>query len=114
MLRWAPSFAHHVLWMAVATAIGMDLVSEWRARQRCRDLVVVWPMNRVQLADLAVHALQEAGIGAYTRGRYHRGLLYFFGPFVPIDIMVPADRADEAAGLLRNMLGGDMPRASAA
>jgi SecY len=109
MQRWYPSFVHDAMWIAVSTAIGMDLVSEWRARRRCRALTSVWPVHRVQVADIAVRALEDAGIGAHTRGRYHRSLLYFFGPFVPIDIMVPAERAGEAAGLLRNMLGGEVP-----
>jgi hypothetical protein len=114
LARWSPSVLHDAMWIAVSTAIGMDLVSEWRAHRRCRDLVAVWPVHRAQLADVAVRALQDAGIGAHTRGRYHRGLLYFFGPFVPIEIMVPAERAEEAASLLRSLLGGDVPAASAA
>lgn len=113
MLRWYPRFAHDVLWMVLSTAIGMDILAEWRARRRCRELVAVWPVHRVQVADLAVRALQGAGIGAHTRGRYHRSLLYFFGPFVPIEIMVPAARAGEAADLLRNVLGGDVAGAAA-
>jgi preprotein translocase subunit SecY len=109
LVRWAPPSLQDALWLAVCTAIVMDLVSEWRARRRCRDLVAVWPVHRVQLADVAVRALQDSGIGAHTRGRYHRSLLYFFGPFVPIEIMVPAERAEEAAGLLGNVLAGDAP-----
>lgn len=114
LARWAPPSLQDAMWMAVCTAIVMDLVSEWRARRRCRDLVAVWPVHRVQLADVAVRALQDAGIGAHTRGRYHRSLLYFFGPFVPIEIMVPAERAEEAASLMRSLLGGDAPATSAA
>lgn len=89
----------------LVTAIVMDLVAEWRARRRCRDLVAVWPIHRVQVADLAVATLQRAGIDAHTRGRYHRTLLHFFAPFVPIELQVPAERASEAESLLRSMLG---------
>lgn len=107
ILRWSPGFALGAVTLAVSTAIGMDLLAEWRARRRCRDLVAVWPVHRVQISDLAVRALRDAGIGAHTRGRYHRSLLYFFGPFVPIEIMVPAGRAAEATELLSSLFGGD-------
>jgi preprotein translocase subunit SecY len=91
--------------LAVATAVTMDLVAEWRAWQAHADLVAVWPIHRVYTLDAAVGALERAGIFTYPRGAHHRTLLQFFGPFVPITLMVPSARADEADRILRQAVG---------
>ncbi|WP_428268562.1 SecDF P1 head subdomain-containing protein [Haliangium sp.] len=96
--------------LIVATAVAMDLLAEWRALRGRRDLVSVWPVHRVQVLSLALDALRGAGIEAHARGAYHRSLLHFFGPFVPIELMVPAADADRARQLVHGLLGqSDLP-----
>jgi hypothetical protein len=85
--------------LAVCTAVAVDIVAEGRARLG-RDLVSVWPIHRVQTADLAQAALRDAGIDAHLRGAGHRTLLFFFGPYVPIEVMVPAAQATAARAVL--------------
>lgn len=85
----------------IAVAIA-DIVADWRARRRV-ELVGVWPIHDAALADTAAEVLARAGIAAHLRGRHTRMLFNLFGPFVPIEVMVPADRAGEASALLKDM-----------
>jgi hypothetical protein len=88
--------------IATVTVVAMDVIADWRARRRA-DLVAVWPIHQVGLAEVALHLLARAGITAHLRARNHRALLHVFGPFVPIEVMVPADRAGEATAILRDV-----------
>jgi preprotein translocase subunit SecY len=91
-----------VVAIATLTAIVLDIVADWRARRRA-DLVPVWPIQQAGLAAAAVDVLARAGITAHLRGAHHRALLHVVGPYVPIEVMVPADRAGEATAILRDM-----------
>ncbi len=74
------------------TAVVMDIVAEWKARMRCVELVSAWPIHRVYAVDPAIRLLLENGIEAFPRGVHHRTMLQFFGPYVPVDLMVaPGD-----------------------
>jgi len=44
--------------------------------------------------------LAEAGVAWHARARRHRALLYFFGPFIPVEILVPEAQANAAQGAL--------------
>jgi hypothetical protein len=92
------------LWLMVGPAVGLDLFDEWRARGRHANLISVWPEHRAYAAHAARTILEQAKIFVLLRGIHHRTCLQFFGPYVPIDIMVPADYADQATGLLNGVL----------
>ncbi|WP_437312680.1 SecDF P1 head subdomain-containing protein [Sorangium sp. So ce385] len=84
--------------LALATALALDIAAEWRARRALPDLAPVWPEHRPYALDAARAALQAAGIPVHARGEHQRRLLQFFGPYVPIVLMVPrgaAKRAEE-------------------
>lgn len=38
------------------------------------------------------------------RGYYHRALLYFFGPYIEISLLVPEDKSREAEELIKQVL----------
>jgi hypothetical protein len=103
----APWYALDFVGVALATATVMDAVGEWRARWRRGDLVPAWPLHQVQRAGAVLDELARQGIDAHARGLYLRSLLHFFGPFVPILILVPADRRADAAAVIRAVL--DLP-----
>ncbi len=86
--------------LLLAVAILSDLHAEWRARARTPDLVPVWPIHRVALAPIVATTLRERGIEHHLRGLRHRSLLHFFGPYVPIVVMVSAAQAGEVTALL--------------
>jgi hypothetical protein len=104
-------FAVPVAATAFATAAIMDLIAEWRAFARRDDLVPTWPLHQLQLAGAVTAALTRNEIDVHARGLYLRSLLHFFGPFVPILLMVPADRRDEAAAIIRAQLDAPLPSA---
>jgi len=90
--------------VAIVTAVILDLRAEWIARRGTRHWVAVWPEPRVYGADAAAEALGRAGVPVHLRGLHHRVLLQLFGPYIPIDVFVPRDRADEARRILEPLL----------
>jgi len=111
--RWSPLYPIPVLMTAFATAITMDLVAEWRAFRRRDDLVPIWPLHQVQRVAGIVDALTRNGIDVHTRSLYWRSTLHFFGPHVPIVLMVPAARRDEAIAIVRAQVGLAPPEPAA-
>jgi hypothetical protein len=107
--RWAADelryFGISLVWVVLGTAVAMDLLAEWRAFARRDDLVPIWPLHQVQRVELVTGALARNGIDVHARGLYLRLLLHFFGPFVPVLLYVPADRAEEARAIVAAQLG---------
>ncbi|MBI3179823.1 MAG: hypothetical protein HYZ27_09195, partial [Deltaproteobacteria bacterium] len=68
------------------------------------DLVPVWEIHQVYAMDPALTALAAAGIAAHARSAYHRTLLQFFGPLVPVLVLVPRAQADAAVAVLRGVM----------
>jgi SecY len=81
-------------------ALVLDLLDDVRARRA--DLIAVWPLQHPQHAELVRRVLTDAGIDCHLQSSHVRTLLGFFGPYVPIDVLVPAAAAEEA----HNKLGG--------
>jgi hypothetical protein len=78
----------------LAIATGLDLYDELRDRRA--GLVPVWPLHAPLLADIVRARLTAANIPHHLQAARLRTLLGFFGPFVPITVLVPADRAADA------------------
>ena len=95
----------NLLELVVLIMVVLDLQREWRARRAEPSLTVVWELHRLY-AVAPIRALLEArGIPVTVRGLQHRRLLFFFGPFVPVELLAPADRAEEAAALIAEWSG---------
>jgi preprotein translocase subunit SecY len=90
--------------LVTATAVALDLVAEWRARTQHGALVAIWPLHQVALVGAATDALSRAGIFVHPRGACHRSLLHFFGPYIPIDLLVPETQAPDARQILERVL----------
>ena len=90
--------------VVVLTAVILDVGGEWRARWRQGKLIAVWPLNQVALVQPATDALARAGIVAWPRAAFHRSLLQFFGPYIPVVLLVPEAQADEARAKLEMIL----------
>ena len=104
-IRHAPKAAALVqTWMLLfLTATLLDLRDELTAQRR--GLVGVWPLHSPVLATAAAAKLTAAGIDHHLNSRRTRALLWFFGPYVPIVVLVPADRAPDAERVLRELVG---------
>jgi hypothetical protein len=88
--------------LMLCTAIIADIWSELLFRSKHGSLCPVYPIHRVYEADIAIQALNNAGIAAHPRGIYHRALLHFFGPFVTIDLLVPTHQSQQARDIMQN------------
>jgi hypothetical protein len=84
----------------VLTALVMDLRAEWRMRVKHGELVSVRPVHQLAHLDAYVARLAAAGVPVLPRAENYRALLWFFGPFIPVELMVPASRAEEAASAI--------------
>nr|WP_240806863.1 DUF2007 domain-containing protein [Polyangium spumosum] len=96
--------------LPLVTMFVLDFVAEARARMQIEgELVSVWPEHRVFAADMAAAALRSEGIPVLLRGIHYRTMARFAHPFVPIEVMVPASRAEEATRIVRQILLGEAP-----
>jgi hypothetical protein len=87
--------------LMLITAIALDLVEELRARRV--TLIPVWPLHAPLRVHEASARLTAAGIEHHVRSRRLRSLLWFFGPYVPMMVLVPPDRAPDAERILREL-----------
>jgi preprotein translocase subunit SecY len=85
--------------LLLGVAIVLDLLDEARMR-RAGTWASAWPVHRVYEVEPALAALSAAGLPAWARGQYARATMQFFAPYFPIELMVPADRTEEARALL--------------
>jgi hypothetical protein len=82
--------------VAGATAIAVDLIAEVALRAREGRVVAIASLQAVVDADRACAALADAGIPVACQGLAYRALMRVFAPFVPLDVLVPAELADRA------------------
>ena len=54
------------------------------------------------MAGLVKSLLERKGLPCYLRGYYHRALLYFFGPYIEISVLVPEGKIAEAREVIEN------------
>jgi hypothetical protein len=97
-VRGAPNVAAVIL----ATGVISDLARDWRAYERDPSLIPVWEIHQLYAVEPAMRLLKDKGIAAYAQALRARSLLQFFGPYVPVRILVPASEAASAYSLLQN------------
>jgi len=66
--------------------------------------VRVWELHRLYAADESMRLLEREGIKAHMRGLRHRSALYFFGPYIPVEVMVAPGDAERAHACLSSHL----------
>ncbi|MFZ5439746.1 MAG: hypothetical protein ACOZQL_07040 [Myxococcota bacterium] len=86
--------------VVVLTAVALDVVGEWRARQRLGELLPVWELQRTAEVEPVLFLLRGAGIEAHAQGFFNRATQQFFGPWMPVRVLVPRAKADEARALI--------------
>jgi preprotein translocase subunit SecY len=89
--------------LAFITATLLDLIDEARDRQRAA-LVAVWPLHDPMLAAVVRDNLRAADIPHHLQASRLRSLLWFFGPYVPIMVLVPEEHAVVTQQRLRELL----------
>jgi len=80
--------------LMVGTAVVLDIVADARAHRRA--LVPAGVLHQVQYAGVVERVLADAQIPCHLHASHLRTLLVFFGPFVPVIVMVPEEHAAAA------------------
>ncbi len=88
----------------LGTAAILDAVAEARARRRHPQLGLAAVLHQIQRASIVEEVLAREGIACHLRARHLRALLAFFGPYVPVEVLVPAAQAERARALLGEVL----------
>lgn len=94
-------FAPECLSVLLLTAVYFDLSREGRVRDADPSLVPVWEIHQTYAVAPAMRCLEAEGIRVMARGVHLRALLQFFGPYVPIRLLVPREQASRAYALLQ-------------
>jgi hypothetical protein len=100
--RVGRSFVPNALTVILVTGILSDLVREWRANEPRFHLTPIWEIHQVYAVAPALRLLEAGGFQAFAQGLRLRSLLQFFGPYVPVRILVPAAQAQAAYSLLQS------------
>jgi hypothetical protein len=95
----------------IAAAVGLDILDDLQARRG--DLMAVWTLHQPLHAELVRCALADAGIACHLQASHLRTLLAFFGPFAPIDVLVPAAAAAAARVRIEPLFHGMRARDTA-
>jgi hypothetical protein len=98
--------------IGITTAWLLDAYDDLRARRG--KLVIAWTLHAPHFADAAEDALAAQGIPCHMASSNLRALLSFFGPFVPIDVLVPVEHQAAASNLLATLDPRFSPTASPA
>lgn len=93
---YADHFLLGVAQIVLIVAVVLDLVDEWRFRRRHGDTEVLAELDNVHLAHLVEAGLAERGIGCQVKALHYRSLIFWWGPIYKMNVLVAADRLDEA------------------
>lgn len=94
--------------LITAVAILLDLMEEVRLRRKGMNFVKVAELHDVAMAGLLKSILGQKEIPCFLRGYYHRALLYFFGPYIEISVLVPEDKVVEARDVIKTYMDSNI------
>ncbi|MCK4846681.1 MAG: DUF2007 domain-containing protein [Deltaproteobacteria bacterium] len=90
--------------LILTVVIAMDISGEVLFRSKSGRLSKVAEFHNIPIAGLAKSLLEERAIPCHLKGYYHRALLYFFGPYIEVSLLVPEDKSEEAKELMKRYL----------
>jgi hypothetical protein len=95
-----------VAWTAVVvTAVIRDVVASRRFSRGSGGVVSIDEVHQLHAVPIVLDALANANIPTHPRTYAHRCLLQFFGPYLPVEIVVPKRHAEAADRILADALG---------
>lgn len=91
----------------VVTVISLDIVSRFRlwnenVHEKTYNIAEFQDLHH---ATMIKNHLVSENIKFYLQGYYHRHLLYFFGPYIPINLMVPAYEKERTIKIISRYYG---------
>jgi hypothetical protein len=90
--------------LLVITCAALDVAGELRFRGAHGDVAIVTAEHRLYAVGPELAALEAAGIACFPRALRHRTLLAFWGPYLPVEILVPRSQAVDARAVLEPKL----------
>ena len=94
--------------LIIIAVISLDFVSRFRLwNENVYDKTFkIAEFQDVHHATMIKNHLISENIKFYLQGYYHRHLLYFFGPYIPINLMVPLYEVDRVKEIISRYYGG--------
>ena len=92
----------------IITFLSLDIVSRLKLwNENVHEKVFkIAEFQDLHHATMIKNHLKSEHIKFYLQGYYHRHLLYFFGPYIPINLMVPAFEKDRTTKIIDRYHGG--------
>ena len=87
--------------------ISLDFISRfnlWNANVHEKTFKIA-EFQDVHYATMIKSHLHNEGIKFYLQGYYHRHLLYFFGPYIPINLMIPIVEKERVEEIITQYYG---------
>ena len=94
--------------LLIITFLSLDFVSRFKLwSENVHDKTFkMAEFQDLHHATMIKNHLKSENIKFYLQGYYHRHLLYFFGPYIPINLMVPIFEKDRATEIIDRYYGG--------
>ena len=94
--------------LLLAVAISIDVWDRLNILRKTKPvkLCKVAELHDVYDASMIKNHMQSAGIICHFQGYYHRHILYFFGPYIDISVMVSERDRESAEELIRKYYNG--------
>jgi hypothetical protein len=87
-------------------AISLDIFDRFNfLNSKIQQPVKIAEFHDVYDAAMIKNHLKARGILCHIQGYYHRHLLYFFGPYIDMSLMVSVEDQGPAKELIRNYYG---------
>jgi len=90
--------------VALAAAVVLDLIADVHTYSGPTPLAALRPLHRVHAVEPALAALRQAGIPATARSLHVRSIFHFFAPYAPVELLVPAECAEQATAVVEPIL----------
>lgn len=88
--------------------ISLDFVSRFKflSTNVHEKTFKIAELHDVHHATMIKNHLKSEGVKFYLQGYYHRHLLFFFGPYIPINLLVPLREKDRVSEIMDRYYGG--------
>jgi preprotein translocase subunit SecY len=93
--------------LIVAVCITLDLTGELLFRWRSDSLVRIAEFHEPWKAGLLRSLLEKEKVPCIVRGYYHRSLLYLFGPYIEMPVLVAGSNENAARDVMRRYFNQD-------
>ena len=85
-------------------SISLDIFEEVKARKEYGYFVKIGEFQKPYEAKFIKNMLEQNNIPCFLEGYYHRGILYFFGPYIEISLCVQREKESEALNIIAESL----------